>query len=337
MMITVLVHGLLLACSLHASAATDIGTCYGMMGDNLPSPTQIVALYKQNNIARMRLYNPVPSLSAALQGSGIQVMVGLPNEDIQSIASSQDNANSWIQNNLLAYPGVNWKYIAVGNEIRPNNGESGLSQYVLPAMENIQSAVKQFGLSQQIKVSTAWEMGVLANTYPPSQGQFDPSIGDYIGPIVQFLVNIGSPLLLNCYPYFAYTSNTQSIDISYALFTSPGVVVQDGPYGYQNLFCAMLDSVYAALDKAGASGVPIVVSETGWPTDGGVATSIGNAQTYNNNLIEKVNQGTPRKPGQSIETYIFDMVDEDSKSPEYEKHWGLFTDDGTMKYQVNFN
>ncbi|GAB2297360.1 hypothetical protein Dimus_031467 [Dionaea muscipula] len=336
MMITLLVHGLLLACSLHASAAADIGTCYGTLGDNLPSPTQIVALYKQYNIARMRIYSPVPGLSSALQGSGIQVMVGVPNNDLQSIASSQANANSWVQNNILAYRDVNWKYIAVGNEVRPNNGESGLAQYVLPAMKNIQNAVNQFGLSQLIKVSTAWEMGVLTDTFPPSQGQFDPSIGGYTLPIVQFLMSNGSPLLLNCYPYFAYTSNPQAIDLNYALFTSPGVVAQDGPNGYQNLLFAMVDSAYAALEKVGAGGVRIVVSETGWPTAGGVANSIGNAQTYNNNLIQKVKQGTPGRSGQPIEAYIFDMVDEDSKTPEFEKHWGLFTGT-TLKYPVNFN
>ncbi|KAL9255671.1 Glucan endo-1,3-beta-glucosidase, basic isoform-like protein [Drosera capensis] len=321
------------AISSFAIAAADIGTCYGLLGDNLPSFSQVVALYNRANIQKMRIYAPVQELAQALQGSNIEVMVGVPNEDLDVLAASQDSADAWIQINLLAYPNVNWRYIAVGNEIRPNKDGSEISQYVLPAMQNIQNSLNQLGLSQ-VKVSTAWDMAVFASTYPPSQGTFDPAIESYSLPIVNFLVSNGSPLLLNCYPYFVF-KDTPSLDINYALFTSPGVVVQDGPYGYQNLLFAMVDAAYSALEKAGATEVPIVLSETGWPTEGDVATSVSNAQTYNNNLIQKVSQGTPKRPGQAIETYIFDMFDENLKSPELEKHWGLFTHDGTPKYSIS--
>nr|BAW35426.1 beta-1,3-glucanase [Drosera adelae] len=334
MAITLFVLGLLLS-SLNPTAA--IGTCFGQVANNLPSPSQVVSQYKQYNIQAMRIYGPDSQLSQALQGSGIQLMVGVPNGNLQSIASSQGNANSWVQNNILPYPNVQFKYIAVGNEIRPNNGASQYAQYVLPAMQNIWNAVKQYGLSNNIKVSTPWEMGVVTNTYPPSSGEFDPSIQSYTQPIIRFLVDNGLPLFLNCYPYFSYKDNTADININYALFTSPGTVVQDGQYGYQNLLFAMLDSVNWALEKAGAGGVTIILTETGWPTAGDVGTSIANAQTYNNNLIQKVKQGTPKRPGQAIQTYIFDMYNEDLKSPAREQNWGLFYNTGAPKYPVTFN
>nr|QHN63859.1 beta 1,3 glucanase [Drosera binata] len=316
--------------------ADAIGTCYGMLGNNLPSPQQVVSQYNQYNIKGMRIYGPVPSLSEALGGSPIEVMVGVPNQDLQGIASSQGTTDSWIQNNILRYPNVKWKYITVGNEIRPNldNGASQYAPYVLPAMQNLQNSVNKFGLGT--KVSSAFEMGICINTYPPTQGQFDPSISGYILPIIRFLVANGSPLFLNVYPYFSYIY-TPNMDIRYALFTSPNVVVQDGQYGYQNLFDAMVDSVYSALEKAGTGRVKIVVSETGWPTAGDKATSIDNAQTYNNKLIQHVKNGTPKRPGQAIETYIFDMYNENLKSPEREKHWGLFKSTAAPKYPVNFN
>jgi hypothetical protein len=70
-------------------------------------------------------------------------------------------------------------------------------------------------------------------------------------PIAQYLASIGAPLLANVYPYFAFMG-TPGIDINYALFTSSGTVVQDGGKAYQNLFDALVDTFYYALESAGA-------------------------------------------------------------------------------------
>ncbi|XP_047331844.1 glucan endo-1,3-beta-glucosidase, basic isoform-like [Impatiens glandulifera] len=307
----------------------QVGVAYGMMGDNLPTKPDVIALYKQNGIQRLRLYDPNPEALQALGGSDIEVSVGVLNADIERLASSQDEANTWVQNNIKNYPSVKFKYIVVGNEFQ--------LQFVLSAMQNLLIAVSDAGLNQ-IRVTTAVHSGILGESYPPSNGVFSADVNEFITPIAKFLAIYGCPLFLNVYPYFAYTGSQGNVALDYALFNSPGIVVTDNDLGYQNLLDAMIDAFYWALEKAGAGSVEIVVSETGWPTSGGDGASLENQKNYILKLIDHVKSGlgTPKKPGKLIETYIFAMFDENQKSPEYEKFWGLFTPDQQIKYPINF-
>ncbi|WVZ67454.1 hypothetical protein U9M48_016528 [Paspalum notatum var. saurae] len=294
------------------------GVCYGMIADDLPSPSEVVQLYRSNGIGNMRVYFPNAEVMEALRGTGIGLVLGVANEDIGSLAACPSCAATWVQTNVRPYyPAVNILYVAVGNEVA-----DGAAQSILPAMRNLQGALAAAGLAG-VKVSTCVRYDAVASSFPPSSGVFAQP---YMADIARFLATTGAPLLANVYPYFAYSGDPGDISLNYALFL-PGTTVRDSGNGllYTNLFDAMVDAVHAALEKAGAPDVRVVVSESGWPSAGGTAASVQNAQTYNQNLINHAGQGTPRRPGAPVETYVFAMFNENKKPGEpTERNFGLF-------------
>ncbi|KAL8127845.1 hypothetical protein AgCh_014687 [Apium graveolens] len=325
------------------TGAQPIGVCYGRNGVGLTSPGQAkktIDLLNANRFGRIRLYDPVPEALDALRGTNIEVILDVPNSDLESLSNSDPTAaRAWVQNNILSYtPGVNFRYIAVGNEVDPNP-EKSTSKYVdfvLPAMQNVHKAIVDAGLQDQIKVSTA-TYSAIRSGFPPSQGSFLDTAKGFIVPIIEFLEQNNLPLLANIYPYFSYLDSPP--DLPYALFTAEKVVVKDpgNNLEYRNLFDALVDTLYSAVENAGGPNIEIVVSESGWPSAGGREASFENAQTYVQNLIDHVRgNGTPKRQGKSIETYIFAMYDEDMKEgPDTEKHFGLFDPAGQSKYQLN--
>ncbi|QCE13349.1 Glycoside hydrolase superfamily [Vigna unguiculata] len=327
----------LLTVNIITAAEAQIGVCYGMMGNNLPPANEVISLYRSNNIRRMRLYDPNQAALQALRNSGIELILGVPNPDLQALATNADNARQWVQRNVLNFwPSVRIKYIAVGNEVNPVGGSSSYAQFVLPAVQNVYQAIRAQGLHDQIKVSTAIDTTMIGNSYPPSQGSFRGDVRSYLDPIIGYLLYAGAPLLVNVYPYFSYSGNPRDISLPYALFTAPNVVVRDGQYGYQNLFDAILDAVHAAIDNTRIGYVEVVVSESGWPSDGGFGATYENARVYLDNLVRRAGRGSPRRPSKPTEIYIFGMFDENGKSPEIEKHFGLFNPNKQKKYPFGF-
>lgn len=341
MMLGVLFVALLLIVPFpHAPLVTGatVGVAYGRLGNNLPSPAEVVSLLQANNFKNAMIYDTDSQVLEAFMGSGISLIVQASNGELQGLASSQGTATQWVQNNILPYAST-IKYIAVGNEVL--TADQVNAQFVYEAMNNIYNALVLLNLQEAIKVSTTHAANVLdASSFPPSNGHFSGSIMQQMASILGFLSATGAPFMANVYPFLAYIGSNGAIRLPYALLQSGVVVVPDSGSGlvYTNLFDAQVDTLIVALEKLGFGNIPLVVTETGWPSGGDPSATVGNAQAYNGNLVAHLAtaSGTPKRPGMSLETYIFALFNENQKTgADYERHFGLFNPDQTKVYNFS--
>lgn len=115
-----------------ATSQSFIGVNYGTIADNLPPAASTASLLMSTSIGKLRLYEPQPDLVAALAGSNISILVGIPNGDVPNLASSPAAANIPTMVTVSA--------ISVGNELL-NSGDPTLAPQLLPAMQNLLAAL----------------------------------------------------------------------------------------------------------------------------------------------------------------------------------------------------
>lgn len=88
--------------------------------------------------------------------------------------------------------------------------------------------------------------------------------------------------------YDGETGNSDVISLDYALFRpNPGVVDSGNGNRYFNLLDAQIDAVFNAMSELKYDDIPVVVSETGWPSKGDpteIGASVENAAAYNGNI-----------------------------------------------------
>ncbi|KAG8075602.1 hypothetical protein GUJ93_ZPchr0006g41102 [Zizania palustris] len=319
-----------------------LGINYGQVGNDLPAPAQVVSLLSSLRISKVRIYDVNPQVLAAFAGTGIELIVTVPNDLVQPMAASPGQALQWVTASLRPYfPATRVTGIAVGNEVLTDVDEA-LKASLVPAMRNLHAALAQLGMDGYVHVSTANSLAVLATSYPPSQGTFTAEVAPLMAQFLKFLADTNAPFWINAYPYFAYKDDPTRVSLDYAL-SDPFHVGAVDPYSrlqYTSMLYAQVDAVTFAAARLGYGGVPVYVSETGWPSKGDtdeVGASVENARAYNRNLLlrQAANEGTPLRPRQRLEVYLFALFNEDMKpGPTSERNYGLYQPDGRMVYNV---
>ncbi|KAM3232150.1 glucan endo-1,3-beta-glucosidase 14 [Capsicum annuum] len=319
------------------------GINYGRIADNIPAPESVVTLLQANKIKNVRIYDADHGVLTAFKGSGIQIIIGLGNEFLKDVSVNEDRAVEWVKVHVQPYlPDTLICGVAVGNEIL-GGGDVELWEVLVPAAKNVYNALDKLNLAHKIEVSSPHSEAVFDNTYPPSAGVFKESILPYMLPLLNFSSQIGSPFYINAYPFLAYKSDPSHIDLNYALFEkSSGIYDAKTKLHYDNMYTAMIDATYFALEKAGFEKMPVICSETGWASQGDeneAGANLKNARTYNKNLHKLLlkKKGTPHRPKMVMRAYVFALFNENQKpGPTSERNFGLFKPDGSIAYKIGF-
>ncbi|KAL5701260.1 hypothetical protein ACHQM5_026615 [Ranunculus cassubicifolius] len=335
---------LLISSSSVSMVDSAIGVNWGSISFHRLSPHIVVNLMKVNKIGKVKLFDADPGALTALMGSGIQVMVGIPNEMLSLFSSSNVATDLWVRQNVSRYVGAksgaaDIRYIAVGNEPFLTSYAGQFQSLVVPALLNLQQSLARENLAGYIKLVVPCNADAYESPLP-SQGAFRPELTDIMTQLVSFLNSNGSPFVVNIYPFLSLNGNTD-FPQDYAFFDGTTHSVTDGSNVYTNAFDGNYDTLVAALNRIGYGQMPIVIGEVGWPTDGALNANLSAARAFNQGLINHVlsNKGTPLRPlVPPMDVYLFGLLDEGAKSTlpgNFERHWGIFSFDGQAKYALN--
>ncbi|XP_031110726.1 glucan endo-1,3-beta-glucosidase 4-like [Ipomoea triloba] len=337
----------LLICGLLSNiVGAFVGINIGTDVSNPPSALDTVALLKAHQITHVRLFDADAHMLKALSNTGIEVIVGVTNDEVLGIGESSSTAAAWVNNNVAAYmPSTNITAIAVGSEVLTSIPNA--ASVLVPALNYLHKALVAANLNDRVKVSTPQSMDIIAKAFPPSTAAFNSSWNSTVFQILQFLKSTNSYYMLNAYPYYEYVQSDGIFQIDYALFQplSPvkQVVDPNTLFHYNSMFDAMVDATYNAITAFNFSDIPVVVTETGWPWFGGTKepdATLENAETFIKNLVQRVSNdsGPPSQPGIPINTYIYELFNEDKRpGPVSERSWGIFFPNGSAVYPLNLD
>ncbi|KAL8139657.1 hypothetical protein V2J09_005678 [Rumex salicifolius] len=321
---------------------SGIGVNWGTQCSHPLPDDVVVRMLKDNGFQKVKLFDADYSTLRALGKTGIEVMVGIPNDMLYTLGSSMKAAEKWVAQNVsdhISNNNVNIRYVAVGNEPFLQTYNGTFLKTTFPALSNIQSALIKAGLSNQVKVTCPQNADVYASssTYP-SGGDFRADIHSYMLQIVKFLSSNDAPFTVNIYPFISLYTDP-NFPVEYGMFDGDATPIVDGGTSYYNMFDANYDTLVWALQRNGFTNMPIIIGEIGWPTDGDINANLNYARRFNQGFISHIasGKGTPMRPG-PVDAFLFSLIDEDQKSIEpgnFERHWGIFTFDGYPKYAFN--
>jgi hypothetical protein len=95
-----------------AAGVGAIGANWGTQASHPLPPDTVVKMLKGNGFQKVKLFDAEDGTMSALRKSGLEVMVGIPNELLMIMATSMKAAEKWVDKNVSNYlnDGCNIRY-----------------------------------------------------------------------------------------------------------------------------------------------------------------------------------------------------------------------------------
>ncbi|KAL3820158.1 hypothetical protein ACJIZ3_006063 [Penstemon smallii] len=355
---TTIIFLLLFSGASTTSAATTLGVTYNTANSNLPPPERVASTLRSIQIPTVRILNPTASAVRAFAYTNISLLLSVPNSLLPSFAANRSAASLWLYNTVLPFhPRTKISLISVGSDALTSTSPLETvdpTTSLLPAIRNLHLSLIELGI-KSIPVSTTFSfVSIMTTSFPPSSSEFqEPVYSLVIRPLLQFLEETNSSFLINLYPYNIYRIDSE-IPIGYALFEEHPFNFRDDlitGVRYRNLFDMMVDAVVAAMAVSGQENIPVVVAETGWPSEAEARDTGNYAEMFLKGLVAhlKSGLGTPLRKEGVAEAYIYQLFDDDESvvngtsdiasvsSRAGQQHWGIMYPNMTLKYNLDFS
>lgn len=83
-----------------AHLVQGIGVNWGSQSSHPLNPSIVVGMLKDNGIKQAKLFDADGWTVSAFAGSGIEVMVGIPNNQLKDLANHYGKAKDWVKDNV---------------------------------------------------------------------------------------------------------------------------------------------------------------------------------------------------------------------------------------------
>ena len=96
------------------NVAQGIGVNWGSQSSHNLPPSIVVQLLKDNGIYKVKLFDADDWTVKAFAGTGIEVVLGIPNTELQRLSDNYNEAKRWVKENVTRHlynGGVNIKYV----------------------------------------------------------------------------------------------------------------------------------------------------------------------------------------------------------------------------------
>ena len=128
--------------SVASSSAVDLRVNWGSQCTHPLDPEEVVKMLKANGIMKVKLFDADPWPVGALLDSGIEVMLGIPNDMLEAM-TSYGNAEDWVSEATSYGDRLKLRYVAVGNEPFLKSYNGSFMENTVPALKNIQKALDE--------------------------------------------------------------------------------------------------------------------------------------------------------------------------------------------------